>query len=135
MTEVSRNLGSSGTEAFEGFIRQRQDSGSSGILSCVHRMYELLSHCRLFKTPCGPVSWPPALYKAPWPRLEVCQRCHLAKACKLQSKPVSSCWYLSCCRPQLSSHHISLSCKSSSLFARGLCFSRKGLHYLNNKKK
>lgn len=97
-------------------------------LSCEHRMCELLSHCSLFRTRCGPVSLPPALCKAPQPCVEVCWCCLLAKAYKLQSKPVSFSWYLSCCRPQLNSYHVSLGCKSSCLFAGGLLSSGKGLH-------
>ena len=109
-------------------------SGSCGILCCEHRMCELLGHFSLFRTPCGAVSLPPALCKAPQPSVEVCWCCLLAEAYKLQSKPVSSCWYLSCCRPQLNSHRISLGCKSSCLFAGGLFSSGKGLHYSDDER-
>lgn len=106
----------------------------SGILSCEHRTCELLGCCSLLRTPCGPVSLPPALCKATQPYGEVCWCCLLDRAYKLQSKPVSSCWYLSCYRPQLNSHSISLGCKSSFLFAGGLFSSGKGLHYSDDER-
>lgn len=109
-------------------------SGSCGILSCEDRICEWLGHCSLFRTPCGPVSLPPALCKAPRPFAEVCWCCLLAKPYKLQSKPESSCWYLSCSRPQLNSHCISLGCKSSCLLAWGLFCSGKGLHYSDDER-
>jgi len=88
-------------------------SVSYGIPSCGHRLCGLLAIAASSGKPCGPVSLPPALYKAPRPCVEVCWCCLLTEAYELKSKPVSSCWYLSCCRPQLNSHHISLGCKSS----------------------
>lgn len=90
-----------------------------------HRMCELLGLCSLFRIPHGPVSLPPALCKAPERCAEVRWCCLLSKAYKLQSKLVSFCWYLSCCRPQLNSYHVSLYCKSSCLFARGFFPLRK----------
>lgn len=103
-------------------------------LSCEHRTCELLGHCNLFRTPCGPVSLPPAVCKAPQPCVEVCWCCLLAKAYKLQSKLDSFCWYLSHCRPQLNSCHVSLGCKSSCLFAGGLLSSEKRLHCSEDKR-
>lgn len=99
--------------------------GSYNICHVRYRMCELLGRCSLFRTPHGPVSLPPALCKAPQPCVEVCWCCLLTKAYKHQSKLVNFCWYLSCCRPQLNSYHVSLGSKGSCLFVEAFCSLRK----------
>lgn len=124
MTDISRNLKSSGIEAFERFIRF---SGSYGILSCEQRMCELLGHCSRFRTPCGTVMWPLALCPSALCRSVLVLLSHWGLQTSKQARELLS--VLSCCRTQLSSHHISLCCRRSCLFAGGLFSSGKGLHY------